>query len=276
MDLPTAQRVLAKLDEKVGALDAPEENEQRFEVKRALNEGEPMAQAVLLQRLYRSPAPLSPLHEHLIVLLEESLHAELARVLGMKTSALRTRLHRGQPAFGRAVPREPALPSHMPETVLGWERLRTFHVSGGAMAIGEWPVSDRDQSNLVVPCENGTWVVLEREDSQGLREHLTIHASALSEIGRLLRRSERVGEVGIDAARIYIVDEAIREDWSELRALEREDEGRGYICDMEDDGAFEVFGARRRRRRAFVLFHVPVARRGAGGEASLTSRYAVR
>jgi hypothetical protein len=250
MDRATAERAVAALEEKGGAHDGRSESDRRVHVKRALQEGEPMAKAVLLQRLYGFPAPLSPLHEYLLLLIEESLLPELAHALGTRENELRARLHRGQPAFDRAAP------DVAPETAAGWEWIATFQVSGGAMAIGEWPTPERDQDNLVLPCENGTWFALARADDEACH-HLAIHESTLPQMEDLLRRRTRLGAVGVEGGRICIVDDAVRGDWTELHALEREDGGRGHVFDTGGDGAFEVFGTRPKETRPLVLVHIP-------------------
>ena len=252
MGAAEAGGVLAKLMAKGGEPDARDWGDQYLEHGPALKTGTPAAQADILQKLFRAEAP-DEMQQRAIGKLEEVLLPELALALKKKVGALRSQLHKGQPAFGYQAPeREDDGPiANLKSIPAGWEAQQAFRVFSGKLAIGEQPSGEVEPAldgafpNIIAPCPNGEWFPLFRNQRESY-QHLLATRAAASQIDQLLARLEPLGTVGVEGGALHAVDQEVCADRRYRKAMEAGGAilGRGYEAAMGGDGDVPIAGVR--------------------------------
>lgn len=248
-----AQVLLDVLGSKEGDPDPRPWGEQYVELQHVLKHGTPSEQATHLQKLYRL-RNLDASRQRILDSYEDALLPELASALKKKIGGLRSRLHRGQPAFGYQAPvREDDAPIEPPKAVpAGWSQLGAFRVFSGKMAVGELPISEHDaiehhgcRATIVGPCRNGEWFAFSRRDDEGGIEYAVVHRSQLGAVAELPSSVSALGTVMIEGGTLHLLDEEVRDDHRYQRELESGADplGRGVTLDMGGDGPVDVHGA---------------------------------
>ena len=106
MTADEATACLNLLSRKDGAPDPRSWGEQFVELNRVLRSGTALERAERLHQLYRVAAPLPQTHKMMLDKLEAAFFPALGEALGKTPKALKSTLHRGQPAFEEVAPAE--------------------------------------------------------------------------------------------------------------------------------------------------------------------------
>lgn len=258
MDKNQAEALSTILMDRTGQPDPRSWGEQYVELSRIHRKGSDEEIARSLQRLYRNKQ-VQATQERMISVLEEKLFPPLGRALEQSLGALRSKFHRGQPAFGVVAPERPEVKLPDPPPLGGkWEPIGAFRVFSGSLACGEGfgaeepPGDDEVTSYALVKALDGVWFHYACGDERAL----AVHESAVGEAATFPDGCEVAGTVFVEGATIPIVDEEVRLDRYFQREIEaRQTAGRSCTLQLCGDGNTEVLVRRRNDRAVLVGFN---------------------
>jgi hypothetical protein len=224
MTADEAAAAFEKLSKKDGEPDPRDWGDQYLELQRVLKQGAPVAQAEVLQRLYRLTEPDAS-QLRVLESMEDALLPELAHVLKKKPGSLRNQLHAGQPAFGYCAPeRDESSPiAPLVSVPVGWTAMGSFRVFSGKMVVGEHPYPSKEadayvypdgstRRTFVVPCENGEWFALGSNDEENEFDYVIGTRAAAEGLQDLLGKMSMVGTINIEGGSVQ--SPALKLPWS--------------------------------------------------------------